>query len=252
MRNTQILGLGRSEESTESGGPDMVLQITPEGVVLGAKFLAYENFPAKVLSHLRHCPSTPRCEELGSRLNTLLLEGTGTDQHICPFIREVCEWGGKTGNRVRGTIQKGYNGVSITTHFTAASKALSVVRIDSPPDVLEGGLTRAIHEITEIYGLSTSYASKMLRFLRPDVAGVFDSVISGITGCDCNEINFARCSVDCTMVAHRLTAAGVVNPRTDSLLWRAGDVDQALFALCQGWSQGRRSESGTFDHHGRI
>jgi hypothetical protein len=213
----------------------MVLHISPEGVVLGAELLAYEDFPSKVLSHLRRCPSTPDCERSGARLNTLLIEGARMDQHIFPFIREVCEPGGKTGNRVRGTIQKGYNGASIMTRFTAASRALSAVTIDSPPDVLKGGLTRAIHEITAIYGLSTSYASKMLRFLRPDVAGVFDSVISGRTRFDCNENNFARYSVDCTTVAHRLAAIGVANPRTDSLLWRAGDVDQALFALCQGW-----------------
>ena len=213
----------------------MNLNRTAGGVGLNSRVLAYPNFPAKVSAHLLRCPTTPTVEALGSAFTASLISGTATPAQVWGFIRAVCDWGGKTGNRVRGIIQANYNSAFTQAQFTIAANALANVTSASTLTTLRTGLSHAISALTGIHGLSTSYASKMLRFLRPDLCGVFDSVIAGATGSPCDNGNFVEYSVRCLRIASDLTTAGVVNPRLAATHWRVGDVDQALFALCQGW-----------------
>lgn len=213
----------------------MVLAISPAGVTLSGGLLPYAHFPARVNSHLKMCPTTPTVETMGAALTAKLIAGTATPAELWSFIRSVFDWGGKTGNRVRGNMQKNYNASFTMIQFAAAASALSAVSAASAPAALQTSLKSSISAINLVHGLSTSYGSKMLRFLRPDISGVFDSVISGYTGFSCDERNFASYAVDCLTVASNLGAAGIVNPRNGTTTWRAGDVDQALFAFCQGW-----------------
>jgi len=195
----------------------------------------YTTFPMRVNSHLTRCPSTPQVEAIGSRLVLRLQAGAATPAELWNFIVAVCDWGGKTGNRVRGLIQRNYIAHVTMTRFTNAVNILAPVNATTDPIVLVGTINRAIDEMTAIGGLATSYGSKMLRFLRPDICGVFDSLLATNTGFACNNANFAQYSVDCLVVAGHLARLGIVNPRTGTTTWRAGDVDQALFACIQGW-----------------
>lgn len=212
----------------------MPLSIDGNVANLGRR-IDFEEFPDLVNAHLCWCPDTPACEDFGAEMNLALLTGMATEDQVWGFIVAVCNWGGRTGNRVRGIVAKSYQPEVTLEKFTVAARALAGQDAATDTPTLRAGLQRAAQSIDDVVGLATSFATKMVRFLRPDVAGVLDGVISKSGAYPCDNFSFARYSTDCLMVASHLRDAGLVNPRTVSTLWRAGDVDQALFARCQGW-----------------
>lgn len=214
----------------------MPLSSDGKEVTLGES-VSFIDFPELVNAHLDWCRDTPSCEALGAELNASLLAGNATQDQVWRFIAAVCKWGGRTGNRVRGIVAKSYDGAVTLEKFTAAARALAGQDPATTIQTLRVGLESAAQSIDDVVGLATSYATKMVRFMRPDVAGVLDSVISRVGGYPCNNFSFAAYSIDCLAVASDLAEAGILNPRTGCTLWRVGDVDQALFARCQGWAE---------------
>jgi hypothetical protein len=80
-----------------------------------------------------------------------------------------------------------------------------------------------------------SFASKHLRFLRPDVCPILDSVIAGNLTYASTSAGYAQYAADCLEIARVLENNGVPNPVLRSDRWRAADVDMALYAALQGW-----------------
>jgi len=78
---------------------------------------------------------------------------------------------------------------------------------------------------------SPSFASKHLRFLRPEVAPVFDSVLHKALPYSPDPTGYAEFGRDCTLLAEALTARGIPNAfqRKDAR-WFAADVEAALYA----------------------
>jgi hypothetical protein len=94
----------------------------------------------------------------------------------------------------------------------------------------------ALHEINRIKHLGrSSFASKHLRFLRPDVCPILDSIISGMLNYEFNARGYGQLSKDCLRVAKVLQAVGIPNPmHRDQGSWYAADVEMALFAYLKG------------------
>jgi hypothetical protein len=213
----------------------MGLSSDGSGATLGSQRIDFVDFPILVRAHLDQCWSTVSCEAMGARLYSNLLEKSSSHDEVWDFIVAVCTWGGRTGNRVRGLVSRGYVAERTLNRFEASALSLSRIDSSTPIHQLRAGLTKAAQAVDDISGLATSYATKMVRFLRPDVAAVLDNVISGVGGYPLDNYQYGIYSADCLAVAADLSAAGIVNPRSENSTWRVGDVDQALFARCQGW-----------------
>ena len=83
--------------------------------------------------------------------------------------------------------------VSLQTHFREAVKELEM----ESPNVAD-----ALREINHIHQLgSPSFASKHLRFLRPDLCPILDSIISGRLHYRANPQGYAQLSRDCLEIA---------------------------------------------------
>lgn len=213
----------------------MILRFDDSGVEIGRR-IDFDEFPKLVIEHLRRCSGTADCEELGADLYANLNAGSATGDEVWYFIVAVCTWGGKTGNRVRGKVAVAYDSAFTLERFGAAAATLRPSNATTATSLLQADLQVAAQAIDDIPGLATSYATKMVRFLRPDIAGVLDRVISAAGGYPLDNGSYGPYCTDCLAIARHLHAAGVVNPRTGATTWRAGDVDQALFARCQGWA----------------
>ena len=134
----------------------------------GVKFSANAlNNSIELLAHSEHIKTLEatlaECLEHGDTLS------------VC---RQVCEWGGSTGHRVWGNLQR-------------HCKEMRDADCTSLRDALANWLTHAadqsdvkavIAEGDAIKGLGVSYASKHLRLLFPDKYPVLDSLISDAFG----------------------------------------------------------------------
>ncbi|MGB3717789.1 MAG: hypothetical protein WA996_25490 [Candidatus Promineifilaceae bacterium] len=93
-----------------------------------------------------------------------------------------------------------------------------------------------LEEVIRINGLSISFGSKHLRFLRPDKCPVLDSVIGSGLGYPESTAGYRLYAADCQEVCEKLLSNGIVNPsRRKEGRWFAADVDMALFAFLQGF-----------------
>jgi Holliday junction resolvase RusA-like endonuclease len=96
---------------------------------------------------------------------------------------------------------------------------------------------RALGEVNKLHILGTpSFASKHLRFLRPDVCPVFDSVLREALPYSFDADGYDRFATDCTQLSDILRARGIENPRERQHgQWFAADVEAALFAHVNVW-----------------
>lgn len=213
----------------------MCIEVGIRGIGLLGEAILYEEFPALVEAHLRKCPDTLACEEEGDELQKGLETDSASVEDVESFVRHVTSWGGRTGNRVWGTMHRDYRPEIVRRKFAQAVSTMNGLDGSSSRDLFLVQMERSADCITAVHGLSTSYGTKMLRFLRPDISGVLDSVIGQNTGCDVNNRNYGRYSYACLRAADALTERCIENPRSGSIHWRAGDVDQAIFARCNGY-----------------
>ena len=86
----------------------------------------------------------------------------------------------------------------------------------------------AIAALHEIKGMRVSFHSKILRFLSPDHAAILDSRIVENCGYPPTPVGYADFVRDCREIGDYLNKSGVC--RTDGRLWRATDVEMAIFA----------------------
>ncbi len=120
-----------------------------------------------------------------------------------------------------------------------------VLRFQSAIDALrEGneGIGTALSELDDVGGLGPSFASKHLRFLRPEVCPVLDSTIWRHLGFAQNPAGYRRFSDYCLTIADRLQEEKVENPmwqgdggRRGEHRWYAADVEMGIYACLQRW-----------------
>lgn len=96
------------------------------------------------------------------------------------FSRRVCEWG--RGARVWGNLNRFHTQAALTQELRAWFSSLESVQDDDAIAVERG---------VSIKGLGVSFASKHLRFLKPDRYGVLDEVLSLGLGFALNPAGYA-------------------------------------------------------------
>ncbi|MBC8492150.1 MAG: hypothetical protein H8D43_00080 [Chloroflexi bacterium] len=195
----------------------MSVKIAKNTIIIGV-VLQPSDFTGLVNDHLGRV-RVPKTRELEHEASDLRDDGFPEEQ-LEKFIRNVCVWGNYLAiaykvfkNNERSAIQK---------RFSNATNALS----SDIPDV-QG----ALREINQIKGLGRpSFASKHLRFLRPDVCPVLDSIISKNLGYALDRHGYKQFSDDCLRIAETLEQHGVANPMDrESGKWFAADVEMALY-----------------------
>ncbi len=195
----------------------MPAQVATNGVILGNATVPFANFSRLVERHLRRYPDTPNLETEGTRLKS----ADFAEQPLESFIRRVCTWGGYPG--IGGRIINQNSTAKISKYFRSANAKLE----SDFPDI--GG---ALHEVNSIRGLGTpSFASKHLRFLRPDICPILDSIVSVRLRYRFDRHGYQALSNDCAKIAASLQFNQVANPRhRDGYKWYVSDVEMAMFS----------------------
>ena len=193
----------------------MPIVFSTSGIEYGAHRIAFSDFPTLQDLHLREAPGTRVIEPLGQALAA----ADFPVPQLKAFIQRVCGWGGRTGNRVQGVVfarNSGDDFQHARRCFVEAWGELQQDRIDS-----------ALCCINQITGLGQpSYASKHLRFLRPDICPVMDSNIQA----EVPEYTYDELGRAYQDIAAKLREARVPNrmARADGA-WFVADVDMAIF-----------------------
>lgn len=181
--------------------------------------LAWADVPSALDAFLHQNPRTYLVEEHGQRVRV-----GGDGEAFVEFTRDFARWGRYAG--VGGRVAKHNRRARVAGHFNRALEIL-----DDGHDVEH--LEAALEQVTMIYGLATSFGSKGLRMLRPDVVGVFDRLIAAAVGEPLTPRGFAEFSVTCQRAAEMLNASGTPHPC--ERVWQTSDVEAALFAVVRGW-----------------
>lgn len=194
----------------------MPLLVTQESAVFGTS-IPLSSFTGLLSAHQAKYPTTRDVEAQG----TALALGDFAHSSVNEFVKAVCDWGGYSG--IGGRILKRNNVDRIASALRSASLALE----GEKPDFI-----CAIAALNSLNSLGTpSFASKHLRFLRPDVCPVFDSLLQEALPYSFDASGFAQFAEDCIVLAGRLTDLGISNPsHRPSEKWFAADVEAAIFA----------------------
>lgn len=139
--------------------------------------------------------------------------------HAYLFVRMVCAWGGLGRGhpaRIRDSIFKGGRGESWLCSLLKAGRDKSI----------EGQYEEAIEVFSEVDGIGISFTSKILRFLCPDDAAVFDSVIRIKLGYSNSVAGYRQFVTDCKAIRDRLNAT---TKRPDGGDWCTTDVEMGIY-----------------------
>ena len=165
-------------------------------------------------AHLNAYPRTPTVEAQGR----LFVEQGFREADAKAFVRAVCDWGGYSG--ISGRVLSRNSSTLICSSLKRA-----VERLDAKP----ADFATALHEVNAIKGLGTpSFASKHLRFMRPQLCPVFDSLLQEALPYSFDARGYAAFAQDCKSLADALAQANVPNPRERE--WLVADVEAALYA----------------------
>lgn len=186
-------------------------------VALEHETVQLADFPKLVERHLRRYSDTPALEIGGSQLRSVDF----AEQQLALFIRRVCTWGGYPG--IGGRIIKQNSMVKIRGCFRAAMARLE---LDAPD------ISGALNEINHICSLGTpSFASKHLRFLRPDICPILDRIVSDRLNYSFTIYGYRELATDCSKIANLLQYNQIINPRhRDENRWYVSDVEMAIFS----------------------
>lgn len=199
----------------------MKINLTQDKVSFETQVL-FSDFKYLVDLHLYKVPGTKDIESLGKE---------AIRQNFAPlileeFIKKICVWGG--GKRILGKILSPDRDFSdIRDQFCEANRLLYSETYD---------VVGALNSINKITGLGQpSFASKMLRFMRPSICPILDSKVN-LLGYAGNVQGYKKYSLDCLAIASKLQEMGIANPmqRADNK-WFASDVDMAIFAYLNNW-----------------
>ena len=200
----------------------MPLRIENGHVFFGDQSVPAGQFTELVHRYLRKNPATTAIEIAG----TELIGNQFPHESLAEFIHSVCRWGGYTG--IAGRVTKRNTRSRLKAAFSAATDLLN----EAPPDV-----ELALRTINSLYGLGTpSFASKHLRFLKPQVCPVLDSIIHKRLGCAFTPNGYKQFSETCIRVGIFLSQSCIENPmRRNDGAWYAADVEMGVFSQLRGW-----------------
>jgi len=170
--------------------------------------------------------------EKGTGMDTMEVEKKGaalmkTDmkdvKHVIDFVNNhVFKWGGSSGNRVRGILNKNQS----------KAKIAKVVR-ESAGYLHKKDIEGAISHIISLTGLSISFGSKILRMLSPRQVAVLDSVLNKCLPYNLKVKDFVAFCHDCQMVARILKKQDIKNPNRKNGNWFIADVEMVIFSLVE-------------------
>ena len=183
--------------------------------------LPFADFPALVDAHLKAFPRTPAIEASGQHL----CEAGFPEGPLESFVKDVCSWGNYAG--IAGRVLKRN---SLPDIRAVLIRAVAELDGDTPR------YGAALHRVNTLNGLGEpSFASKHLRFLRPQHCPVFDSLLREGLPYSFDPEGYAQFAADCRELAHALKQAGVNNPRNRPQgVWFAADVEAAVYAHVTG------------------
>jgi hypothetical protein len=193
-----------------------------EGAVTLGRVFPLNRFPALLDEHLSRYPRTPNVEQLAAEVIAADFEPEG----VRTFVTEVCEWGGYAG--IAGRVLKDNSSDAISRSLREAFAHLDA----HPPEI-----PRALVSVNGVCGLGTpSYASKHLRFLRPDICPVYDDVLRNALPYSFNPDGYGAFAEDCRTISVHLSDAQIENPiaRTGGA-WYAADVEAAIYVFIKQW-----------------
>ncbi len=192
----------------------MKLTILNQTVYFGIQ-VPLSSFPKLLQDHLTKYPTTPDIEKCGMDLAAKNFPENDTKE----FLEKVCYWGGYSG--VGGRVLKQNSIKDICTGLREATSILAAGQ----------SVADALTRVNKLRGLGTpSFASKHLRFLRPDLCGVFDSILDEVLPYSFDATGYSDFCADCAVVAKQLAASGIANPATRAGgAWFVADVEGALY-----------------------
>jgi hypothetical protein len=178
-----------------------------------------ECFSGLALVHLRNVPGTSAIEAQAAKLTA----DAFPEPAVAEFVKSVCRWGGYAG--VWGRVLRDNDGRTLRCAFLDATRRLG----GTSPDMVS-----ALASVDSLKGLGLSFASKHLRFLRPDLCPVFDSKLQAALRYPANRAGYTSFARDCRHLAHVLTERGAANPwPSREGQWFAADVEAVVFAFVQ-------------------
>lgn len=194
----------------------MNLNIFADRVYIGVS-VELDSFPKMIESHGNNFQDTLTIEE---RYESLARSPIENFDSIANYIKDVSRWGNYAG--VGGKVLK-YNAEE--TIIEVFEKVRQIL-IEGNPN-----LELALSTINGLYGLGTpSFASKHLRFLRPEECPVYDRILTNVLPYSFNPVGYARFARDCKAISNELCSKKIKNPVRESGLWYVGDVEAAIFS----------------------
>jgi len=184
--------------------------------------IALARFPILLAEHIRRYPTTGATENAG----LAFIQAGLNDNEVAEFVRGVCAWGGYAGIGGRILQRNALDAIG-----EALREAYQLIVADPPQQ------GQALARINRLHSLGTpSFASKHLRFLRPEVCPVYDSVLRDGHPYPFDPDGYKEFSDDCRTVCFHLQNAAVVNPiQRLGEVWYVADVEAALFVEANGW-----------------
>lgn len=193
------------------------LQISKQSITVKGQPFEPALVPELIQRHPRGIESALQLEAQAQPIR----RGRFLRQELRDFIRAVCAWGGysKTAARVLGENPF----PKVRRHFERAALALGQ---------REPNIRWALRELSELRFLGVSFASKHLRFLRPEICPVLDSVLSEQLGYPLDGRGYQLFAEDCLQIAEILRKRRVPNPfRRAGGVWFAAEVEMALYVF---------------------
>jgi hypothetical protein len=198
----------------------MALTVRQDRVFFGIE-VPLDDFARLGEAHRRSFPDTLQVEARGRHL----IEQDFPEADTRAFVSAVCKWGKHPG--ISGRVLKHNN---ISAIRSALREALAHLENGG------AGLASALGRVNTLKHLGTpSFASKHLRFLRPDLCPVFDSLLREALPYPFDPEGYAVFARDCSALAAALVQRAVRNPYArEAGQWFVADVEAALYAQVKG------------------
>jgi hypothetical protein len=192
----------------------MPIQIFPGSVVVQGHNIPFDSFPELHGRHLQKVNNTQQLEQDGARL---IRDGFPFD-NLEQFIRQVCRWGGYPG--IAGRVLNRNGQQEIIQRFSDTILAFAAAQ----------PAAAALASLNHLTDLGTpSFASKHLRFLRPDICPVLDRFLSRDLGYPFSTAGYQQMSDNCIEIGTLIT--NQLGPLDEGRPWGAADVEMSIFAF---------------------